>query len=100
LESSWYFNIDEEDYMVDRAPLMSGDVTITKNSDGTYTIELDAYDDLYNNITATWTGIDNGATTASVKSANMLTKGQNMKHMQRGEKHDVKSAKPFMKSRF
>jgi hypothetical protein len=100
LESSWYFNIDEEDYMVDRAPLMSGDVTITKNSDGTYTIELDAYDDLYNNITATWTGIDSGAITASVKSANMPTKGQNMKHMQRGVKHDVKSAKPFMKSRF
>lgn len=100
MEGSWFFNIDEEGYIVDCAPLMSGTVTITKNSDGTYTIELDAYDDLYNNITATWTGIDNGATTASVKSANMPTKGQNMKQMQRGEKHDVKSAKTFMKSRF
>lgn len=101
MEGSWYFNGDLEiGYIETYAPLISGTLSISNNGDGTFDLELDAYDDANNNITASWTGIDKNAATASVKRAALPTKGQNMKQMQRGEKHNVKSAKPFMKSRF
>ena len=101
MEGSWYFNGDLEiGYIETYAPLKSGNLTISNNGDGTFNLELDAYDDAYNNITATWTGIDQNAATASVKRAALPAKKQGVKHTQRGEKHDVKSAKTFMKSRF
>ena len=67
MEGCWYFSADYTQY----APLVEGDISIT-NNDGTFTVELDAYDDAGNNITGTWTGVDpNQASTfgAAAKSA-------------------------------
>ena len=54
MEGCWYFNADISEY----APLMSGTIVITNNGDTTFTIEVDAYDDLGNNIYGSWTGVD------------------------------------------
>lgn len=92
MEGSWYFNGDLEiGYIETYAPLISGTLSISNNGDGTFNLELDAYDDLYNNITATWTGIDKNAATASVKRASLPKEKHGVKHAQRGEKREVKA---------
>ena len=49
---SWYFNSDLTEY----APLRGGNMEVIDNGDGTMSVTVDVYDDLHNNITATWTG--------------------------------------------
>ena len=92
MEGSWFFSGDLEiGYLEAYAPLMSGTLSISNNGDGTFNLELDAYDDAYNNITATWTGIDANAATASVKRASLPKEKHGVKHAQRGEKRAVKA---------
>ena len=52
------FMVYKDGLCVSQAPLYEGTVTITSNSDGTYTIVIDALDDAPepNKITLTWTG--------------------------------------------
>lgn len=54
MEGTWYFSQGERAEM---APLRKGDVRISDNGDGSITIDVNAYDDLRNNITATWVGM-------------------------------------------
>ena len=101
MEGSWYFNGDLEiGYIEAYAPLKSGNLTISNNGDGTFNLELDAYDDAYNNITASWTGIDQNAATASVKRATLPAKKQGVKHTQRGAKHEVMAPEARTKRTF
>ena len=58
-QSCWYYNEDDRGNITDPlAPLMSGEIEITSNADGTYTIKVDCGDDASapNRITAHWTG--------------------------------------------
>ena len=54
---SWYFDYRSAS-IVGQAAFTSGTLNITKNSSGTYTFILDAYDDAVNKnrVTAQWTG--------------------------------------------
>ena len=46
------------------APLRGGNMEVIDNGDGTFTVNANTYDDLGNNITATWTGEAQRAETA------------------------------------
>ena len=64
---SWFFNtIVTESYVEvgDMAPLRGGNMEVIDNGDGTFTVNAITYDDLGNNITATWTGEAQRAETA------------------------------------
>ena len=50
---SWYFTADQSEL----APFRKGNMSIRDNGDGTITVDIEAYDDLRNKITATWTGV-------------------------------------------
>lgn len=62
---SWYFKYQNES-LVAQAPITSGNLSITYNDNGTFTIDLDAYDDAQspNRITAHWTGEISGTDTS------------------------------------
>ncbi len=49
---SWYFTVDQNEL----APFRKGNMSIKDNGDGTITVDIEAYDDLRNKITGTWTG--------------------------------------------
>ena len=65
----WYFKYQYES-IVEQAPITSGTLTITQNDNGTYTIDLDAYDDAAtpNRITAHWTGDIAESNTSSLQA--------------------------------
>ena len=50
---SWYFTVDQNEL----APFRKGTVSVKDNGDGTVTVDIEAYDDLRNKITGTWTGV-------------------------------------------
>lgn len=50
---SWYFTVDQNDL----APFRKGNMSVKDNGDGTVTVDIEAYDDLRNKITGTWTGV-------------------------------------------
>ena len=50
---SWYFTADQNDL----APFRKGNMSIKDNGDGTITVDIEAYDDLRNKITGSWTGV-------------------------------------------
>lgn len=49
---SWYFTVDQSEL----APFRKGNMSVKDNGDGTVTFTIEAYDDLRNKITGTWTG--------------------------------------------
>ncbi len=50
---SWYFTVDQNEL----APFRKGNMSVKDNGDGTVTVDIEAYDDLRNKITGTWTGV-------------------------------------------
>ena len=50
---SWFFTADQSEM----APFRSGAMSVKDNGDGTVTVDIEAYDDLRNKITGTWTGV-------------------------------------------
>lgn len=59
-QSCWYYNENAQGHITDPlAPLMSGEITISENADGTHTISIDCSDDASpaHRITAEWTGV-------------------------------------------
>lgn len=70
---SWYYTGDETDY----AALVEGDIEIIKNSNDTYTLTFETYDELGNRIDGTWTGyaeenIDPNAASKATKLSKSL----------------------------
>lgn len=49
---TWYYTGDYENM----AAIIDGDIVITKNSNDTYTVSFETYDELNNRIDGTWTG--------------------------------------------
>lgn len=53
LECSWFYTVDQDEH----APFRGGEITIKKNADNTYTVDIDVTDDIRNRIYGSWTGI-------------------------------------------
>ena len=54
---SWYLEIDEYGDYSQQAPLKTGEITISQDENGIYTIDLDVMDDADNTITMEWSGV-------------------------------------------
>lgn len=53
LECSWFYTVDQDEL----APFRGGEITIKKNADDTYTVDIDVTDDIRNRIYGSWTGV-------------------------------------------
>lgn len=76
LEGSWYFTVDQERV----APFRTGEVSVSQDSEGVYTIDISATDDRGYLVTASWSGVGEDATpapeTASLVMLNVATSVQ------------------------
>ncbi len=73
---SWYFNMSNGYITTPYSPLGDGTITISEDSTGTYTIDIDSYDDSGNyTIKGSWTGTptcsDETTSSLSVSSASL-----------------------------